>query len=150
METRELIWIEMMKFYGLREVPGVASNPLIIKWFKELGYPGIQDDETAWCSLTVNIMAKNSGLEFTGKLDARSWMKIGTEVIEPHLGHIVIFWREKIKGWKGHVALFAGYNSTKNKIWCLGGNQNNQIGMYEYPILTPTFGLLGYRSLNYR
>jgi hypothetical protein len=57
METRELIWFELMKFYGLKEIPGPVNNQTIVAWFKELGYAEIRDDETAWCSLTINIMA---------------------------------------------------------------------------------------------
>lgn len=150
METRELIWLELMKFHGLKEIPGPVDNPVIVAWFREMGFAEIQDDETAWCSLTINIMAKRCGLEYTGKLDAKSWMKAGLPVTVPMIGHVVVFWREKPDAWKGHVGLFAGYNPDKSQIFTLGGNQNNQIGIRAYPVQSFDFGLMGFRELNYK
>lgn len=150
METRELIWLELMKYHGLTEIPGSMNNATIVAWFKEMGYSEIQDDETAWCSLTVNIMAKRCGLEYTGKLDARSWMKIGIGVTDPKVGHLVVFWRGQKTGWQGHVGLFAGWSKDKKQIYTLGGNQNNQIGIRAYPVAGFDFGLLGFRELNYK
>ena len=147
METRELIWLEMMKYYGLTEIVGQIDNPTIVGWFKELGFPDIQDDETAWCSLTVNIMARRCGLENTGKLDARSWMKIGTEIKDPNIGHVAVFYRNSISAWQGHVGLFAGFTLDKKQILTLGGNQGNMLTIRAYPVISPTLGLLGYREL---
>lgn len=149
MEPRDRLWLEMIKYHGLKEIPGPVDNPVIVSWFKELGYPEIQDDETAWCSCCLNIMAKKAGLEYTGKLDARSWMKTGTGVTNPLPGHVVVFWREKKDGWKGHVGLFAGYNTDKSQIFTLGGNQGNMLGIRAYPVSAFDFGLLGFRELNY-
>jgi len=147
MENRELLWLELMKYYGLAEIPGPVDNEVIVKWFHELGFD-VDDDETAWCSLTINIMAKNLGLPYTGKLDARSWMKIGTQIFtEPKIGHITVFWRGERYGWQGHVGLFAGFNKEKDHIYTLGGNQGNMIGIRAYPVNSPTFGLLGYREI---
>lgn len=149
MEPSEKIWLELMKHHGIKEAPGPVHNPVIVAWFKELGFAEIQDDETAWCSLTINIMAKRCGLEYTGKLTARSWMKIGKSTDDPHVGDVVVFWRENKTGWKGHVGLFAGFNKDKTHIFTLGGNQNNMIGLYPYSVTAVDFGLLGYRQLNY-
>lgn len=139
----------MMKYYGLVEVPGPKHNPIILQWFEELGYPEIKDDETAWCSLTVNIMAKRLGLEHSGKLDARSWMKTGKSVdsTSPKIGHIVVFYRNSTASWQGHVGLFAGWSKDKKGIWTLGGNQKNMITISEYPVISPMVGLLGFREL---
>lgn len=150
MEPREIIWLEIMKYHGIAEIPGPVSNPIITGWFKELGYPEIQDDETAWCSLTINIMAKRCGLEYSGKLDARSWMKIGKATDDPHVGDVVVFWRGQRSGWQGHVGLFAGYDADKKKIFVLGGNQGNMLGIRAYPVNSFDFGLLGFRQLNFK
>lgn len=148
MEPRELMWLELMKFYGLSEIPGEVDNQTIVDWFKELGHPEIKDDETAWCSLTINIMAKRLNLPYSNKLDARSWMDIGKFILEPKLGHITVFWRgERNGGWQGHVGLFAGYNSDKTQIYTLGGNQGNMISLRAYPVNSANFGLLGFREL---
>ena len=148
METRELMWLELMKYYGLKEITGPVDNEIIVAWFKELGFPQVQDDETAWCSLTINIMARRLNLTHTGRLDARSWMNVGKAITEPRIGHIVVFWRvAKITGWQGHVGLFAGYNEDKTKILTFGGNQGNMIGIMPYPVSSPSFGLLGFREI---
>lgn len=149
MEPRELIWLELMKYYGLKEIPGPVHNTIILAWFKDLGYPEIDNDETAWCSLAINKMAKDCGLEYSGKLDARSWMKVGKSTDTPHIGTVTVFWREQKAGWKGHVGLFAGYNKDKSQIITFGGNQNNMIGFYSYPVAAADFGLLGFREINY-
>jgi hypothetical protein len=92
-------------------------------------------------------MAKRLGLEYSGKLDARSWMKIGKEISEPKIGHVVVFYRNNIKSWQGHVGLFGGFTLDNKQVLTLGGNQNNQICLRPYPILTPELGVLGYREL---
>lgn len=149
METRELIWQEMIKYHGLSEIPGPINNPTIVAWFKEIGFPEVQDDETAWCSLAMNIAAKRTGLERHKFLDARGWMKIGKAITEPKIGHVVVFWRGKLKGgWQGHVGLFAGYSEDKSKIIVLGGNQGNMLGLRAYPKDSAEFGLLGFRELS--
>ena len=150
MEPRELIWLELMKYYGLKEILGPLSDKTIMSWFKEFGYDWVEDDSTtAWCSLTMNKMAKDCGLEYTGKLDARSWTKVGKSIDVPHIGDLVVFWREKKTAWQGHVGLFAGYNKEKTQILTFGGNQGNMIGIAPYPIEAADFGLLGFRELFY-
>jgi len=147
MTNNEKLWFELMKNYGLKEIEGAVDNPIIVGWFAELGYPHIKDDETAWCSLALNIAAKRAGLPYSGKLDARSWMKIGKEASEPKLADIVVFWRGQKTGWQGHVGLFAGYTEDKSGIFVLGGNQGNMLGIRKYPVNTAAFGLLGFRTL---
>jgi uncharacterized protein (TIGR02594 family) len=147
MEPREQIWLEMMKYYGLSEIPGEMDNPTIVSWFAELGYSEIQDDETAWCSLLVNIACKRLNFPYTGKLNARSWNRIGMQTINPKIGDFALFYRMKRTSWQGHVGLFAGYSLDKKTIWTFGGNQNNKIWIVGYPVISPDFGLLEYRTL---
>lgn len=149
MEHRELMWLELMKYYDMAEVNGPMSNKIIIEWFKELGYDWVVDDsETAWCSLAINIVCKRLGLPYTGKLTARSWLRIGKQVLFPEIGDIAIFYRVKRTSWQGHVGLFAGLSIDKKKIWTLGGNQNNRICITGYPKDSIDFGLLEYRTNN--
>jgi uncharacterized protein (TIGR02594 family) len=147
MEPREQIWLEIMKYYGLCEVPGEIDNPTIVGWFAELGFPQIKDDETSWCSLLMNIACKHLNFPYTGKLTARSWNRIGKQTIHPGLGDFAIFYRGSRTSWQGHIGLFAGYNEDKSKIWTLGGNQQNKIWLVGYPVASPDFGLLEYRTL---
>ena len=133
---------DMLSNYGLAEVDGPNSNPKIIEFFREIGYDWVTDDSaTAWCSAVVNYFAKKNGYQRSGKLDARSRLKVGERILEPELGDIVVFWRGSPDSWKGHVGLFI--NQTTEFVYCLGGNQSNEIRISAYRRDT----VLGYRRL---
>ena len=140
---RIAMYLKASEFYGLTEIPGEQNNPQIVKFFKDIGQEWVQDDETAWCAAFISWIALQCGCERSGKLNAKSWLGIGTKVEKPQLGNIVIFWRESISSWKGHVGLYVGEN--RNYIYCLGGNQNNQVNVRAYPKRQ----LLEYRTLEY-
>jgi len=117
---------------GIKEIPGKKDNPEVLKYFNEIGFNGSKlKDETAWCSAYANWVCKTAGLPFTGKLNARSWNKIGSKVTNPKLGDVVVFWRESPQSWKGHVAFFI--RETRNWVYVLGGNQNNEVKISAYP-----------------
>ena len=118
--------------YGVKERAGSKDNQRILQYFNDLGYQGSQlHDETAWCSAFVNWVAKQSGYEYSGSLVARSWLQIGTSIVKPKPGDIVVFWRESPSSWKGHVAFFI--KETKGYVYVLGGNQNNRVCIKAYP-----------------
>lgn len=128
--------------YGIKEIVGKQHNPEVLKYFTEIGHSWVKNDETAWCSAFINWVAKKSGLEYSGKLDARSWLKVGDKVKIPRRGDVVIFWRGSKDSWMGHVGLFI--RETPNWVYVLGGNQSNQVKISAYP----KNKLLGYRRLN--
>lgn len=136
------MYLKASEFYGLEEVPGGEHNQIILDWFADIGFTWVKNDETAWCSCFINWVALKCGCERSFKLDARSWLKIGKDVLVPKLGHVVVLWREKKTGWKGHVGLFAGKNPNGD-IYVLGGNQNNKVNIKLYN----KYKLLGYRKL---
>ncbi len=127
--------------YGIKEISGKEDNPEVLKYFDEIGFDGSKlKDETAWCSAFANWCVLKSGQEPTRKLNARSWLKWGKEILKPKFGSIVVFWRESPDSWKGHVGFFvcerAGWT------YCLGGNQANQVKITAYP----TSRVIGYRE----
>ena len=126
---------------GVKEVVGKKNNPIIVNYAQEIGHKWITTDETAWCSIFVNWVAQKCDRVSSGKLNARSWLKIGKPVSNPKIGDVVVFWRESPGSWKGHVAFFV--RETKNWVYVLGGNQNNQVKISAYPKTK----LLGYRRL---
>ena len=141
----EDLLIEVLKHYGLKEIEGTQSNPEILAFFQELGYDWVNDDSTtAWCSAALSYYAKKCGYEYNTTLSARDWLKLPLPIVvlKPSLGDIVVFWRESQSSWKGHVGLFIAQDN--NIIYCLGGNQNNQISISGYP----RDQLLGYRQLH--
>jgi uncharacterized protein (TIGR02594 family) len=137
------MFLRASEFYGLREIPGEQNNPQILKFFKDIGHQWVQDDETAWCCAFIDWIALKCDCERSMQLNARSWLYIGRKTIKPQLGDIVIFWRESINSWKGHVGLYI--NQDEKYIYCLGGNQNNQVNIKSYP----KSQLLEYRTLDY-
>ncbi len=128
--------------YGIKEIPGSVDNPQIVKYFSEIGHSWVKDDETAWCSAFVNWVAKQSGHEYTAKLNARSWLNAGIEVSTPQIGDIAVFWRKGRHSAYGHVAIYI--NEDSNNVYVLGGNQSNQVCIQAYP----KSRLLQYRRLN--
>ncbi len=132
-----------MREYGVEETKGGLHNPTILKYFQESGNEWVHDDETAWCSAFMNAMAIRAGLEYSGKLNARSWLDVGQEVESPMPGDVIIFWRSSPDSWKGHVGIYINHDEDGNHINVLGGNQSNKVCISGYD----KGRLLGYRRL---
>ena len=140
--TMEALVLEMLKVYGLKEIVGPEHNAEIVKFFKEIGFDWVKDDETAWCSAALNYFCKKLGLQRSGKLDARSWLKVGTKIDTPQLGDIVVYWRNDPASWEGHVGIYI--SEDNGLIYTLGGNQGNMLQISPYA----KDRVLGYRRLN--
>lgn len=119
---------------GVEEFVGEKNNPEVLKYAKETKIAGVTTDEIAWCSTFVNWVAWKSGLQYSGKANARSWLNVGTKVTIPEPGDIVVFWRESPQSWKGHVGIFLGVSFDKKRVYCLGGNQGNRVSVSAYNI----------------
>jgi len=128
---------------GVKEIPGSDHNELILAYAHEAGFEWVNDDETPWCSIFVNWVAKKAGYIQSKNAAARSWLTIGQNVAQPEPGDLVIFWREHLDSWKGHVGFFLGFDSTLERIYVLGGNQGNQVSITAYS----EEQLLGFRKL---
>lgn len=131
---------------GEKEIKGSEHNEQIISYAEETGISGITTDEIPWCSTFVNWCAMKADLPYSGKPNARSWINTGKTTTDPTPGDIVVFWRESIRSWKGHVGIFMGFNHDNSKVFCLGGNQNNEINISEYN----ADRVLSFRSLEKR
>jgi uncharacterized protein (TIGR02594 family) len=138
----EDLLLELLRNYGLKEIDGSLSNPEIIAMGKFLGYKIKDDSTTAWCSLCLNFYAKKMGYEYSNKLNARSWLSVGTEVMVLQMGDVVVYWRNRKDSWEGHVGLYI--SEENGLIWTLGGNQNNGLNISLYN----KNRVLGYRKLN--
>lgn len=139
--TRKRVLDAAFAYYGEKEVEGPDSNPDIIKMFENWGAGWQKDDsKLAWCAIFMNEVLKEAGCIYSGKLNARSFLKEGVETKEPLPGDIVIFWRSSPSSWKGHVGLFV--REDDDYIWCLGGNQSNQVNVRRYD----KSRVLGYRT----
>jgi uncharacterized protein (TIGR02594 family) len=123
-----LPWLqEAQRLIGVREAPGEADNPDLIKWAVDLDidYP---DDQIAWCGLFVaHCIGSTLGAEPlpANPLGARSWLKFGAPC-KPQPGAVMVFWRVSRNGWQGHVGFYAGENASKGYL-ILGGNQSDSV-----------------------
>ena len=130
--------------YGVREIVGSQHNPEVLKYFAGIGHEWVHEDEVAWCGAFMSWCCKGAGLEYSRKLNARSWMDIGEHVQNPLPGDIVIFWRSSPQSWKGHVGFYI--NQIGHYINLLGGNQKNMVCIQPYHVNK----LLMYRRLKLR
>ncbi len=129
---------------GEKEISGPEDNPTIVNYAKEAGFDWVNDDETPWCSIFVNWVAKKAGLKASGKTNARSWLLEGLNVdTSPDPGDVVIFWRDSPDSWLGHVGFFLGFSIDGERVYCLGGNQGNQVSVSAYS----SENVLGFRRL---
>lgn len=114
---------------GTEEIPGQKHNDQIVAYAHESGMEWVNDEETPWCSIFMNWCAMKAGLTRSRKANARSWLNVGWKIDVPEPGDVVIFWRGSKDSWKGHVGLFLGYSIDDEHIFCLGGNQGNQVSI---------------------
>ena len=116
---------------GIKEIRGKQDNPEVTKYFESCGLTF--KDETAWCSAFANWIAKTSGLKYSGKLNARSWVEVGMKVKASNvkLGDVLVFWRESKSSWKGHVGFYI--SEDEDNYYVLGGNQSNMVCIKPYP-----------------
>ena len=122
-----------LRFVGVSETQGVASNPLVLTMLK-LDQEWPEGDHVAWCSAFMNFIAWMLRLPRSKKLNARSWLEIGQPVglEEATPGYdVVVFWRKSKEGAFGHVGLYAGREG--NDILVLGGNQSDRVSIDRYP-----------------
>ena len=118
--------------FGLSEVAGSKSNPRILKAISEAAEWLEKDDsETAWCGCIMGLWFKELGLERPKAwYRAANWASVGREVklSEAQPGDVVVMAR---KGGK-HVTLFSKVKG--DMVYCLGGNQGNQVNVSGYNV----------------
>lgn len=125
-------WYEVaQQEIGVKEVPGVRSNPRILEYFAHTRLGGnALNDSTAWCSAFVNFVMDKAGYKGTRRANARSWLDWGEKLHEPRLGCITVLWRTHPDSPQGHVGFLSAV--LPNRVVLLGGNQNNEVGNHEY------------------
>ena len=126
---------------GNEEFAGDRDNPEVMKYYHEIGHEWVAHDEVAWCAAVVNWVLMKCGYEYTGMLNARSFLEIGEVTDSPEIGDIAVFWRISPDSAYGHVAFFL--RELSGYVYVLGGNQSNQMSVSKYPVAR----LLSYRKL---
>ena len=113
-------WAEL----GVHEIPGSASEPEILRYFREAGDTSVASEDTPWCAAFAGAMLRRSGYPGTGSLLARSYLGWGTALDSPRLGAVTVLSRGQ-DPTLGHVGFYVG--ETADKLFLLGGNQGQAV-----------------------
>lgn len=134
-----------LHYYGLKEISGTEDNPVIVRMFHDLGFDFIDDDETAWCSVSMCWLAMQTKYEHPNSMLARDWLGVGEIITVAEHGYgepvVAVFWRVSPNSIYGHVGM--PITERDGYIYTLGGNQNNEINITPYSKTR----LLGFRKL---
>lgn len=124
--------IEGLNLHGVKETPGNANTPEIMRWLRDLDEGGVtikgySADSIAWCGLYAAIVCyrrMRSGPEVVqNPLWARNWANYGTAAESPMLGDVLVFSR----GSGGHVGFYIA--EDKSCYHVLGGNQGDAVSI---------------------
>jgi uncharacterized protein (TIGR02594 family) len=129
------IWLSLAAAdLGIAEIVGSKNNPKVVAMFRDAGFSGVTNDETAWCAAFVGAKLRLSGLKSSGSLAALSYDAWGIKLPRPAIGAIGFKKRKNSRGVVigGHVFFIAGWTATH--VLALGGNQNNRVSIAEIPI----------------
>lgn len=126
--TKQSWILEAEKHLGLKEVPGKASNPTILKWLKTLK-AWWSEDSTPWCGTFVAHCFQQNKYDLPKHwYRAKDWLNWGQMLESPIYGCVVVFDR---KGG-GHVGFVVGVDE-KGNLMVLGGNQGDEVNIRAFP-----------------
>ena len=141
----------MQRYIGMKEVPGVASNPQILKMLT-LDQKWPKDDSVPWCGAALNYVCWQLRLPRSKSLMARSWLSVGTPIAlkEAKPGYDVIILKRggpnqpgpTVLNAPGHVGLFSGLEGFI--VYVLAGNQGDSVSVAPFK----TSLVLGVRRLS--
>lgn len=118
---------------GQKEVKGANHNERILEYQETTGLD-FGNDEVAWCSIFANWVAMQANLPMSNNAMARSWLNVGKKTEWPQPGDIVVFWRISMNSAFGHVGFFLGFTQSGKSIYCIGGNQDDEVNIQTFPI----------------
>lgn len=116
-----------LKYYGLHEVEGAGSNPVIMKMAESLN-PQVaafyKEDDMAWCAVFAGFLLKTIGEPIPAGYDAMralSYAQCGQPQRQAMLGDMLVLERQG----GGHVCFYVG--EDQNNFFVIGGNQRNMV-----------------------
>lgn len=129
----------LMAYSGYNE-NNADQNAALAAFIKQNAGLNINPASTAWCAAVLNAALGASGVQGTGKLNARSFLNWGIPVDQPQPGDVVVFSRGPAGSGLGHTGIYMGSNPD-GTIRVLSGNHADAVGVDNFS----TSNLLGYR-----
>ncbi len=130
-------WLKQAQSYlGVREYPGAASNPLILRFWQLARLAGIKDDRVPWCSGFACAVMEEVGIRSPRSDGARSWLTWGSPLREPVQGCVVVLQRPG-----GYHVGFAIGQDNDGRLLLIGGNQGDAVSIAAFDRAR----VLGYR-----
>lgn len=124
-----------LQYYGVKEIKGAKSNPVILDMARGIGCGDIYtQDDTSWCAVFINHLIRITGkppVDYKNDrynlLRAKWLLNWGNAVKkgDEQLGDIMVFDREG----GGHVGILIAHSETSFHI--LGGNQSDSVNIIE-------------------
>lgn len=134
-------WLKLARAeIGVKEAPGEANNPIVLRYYADAGHPQINADSVHWCAAFVGAMLERSGFSSPKSLMARSYLQWGKTLAKPYPGCVAVFSRGDPRGTEGHVGFYVG--EDERGILVLGGNQGDAVSIAPQSRAR----LLGYRA----
>jgi uncharacterized protein (TIGR02594 family) len=116
---------------GQAEVPGAGDNPRITEYFAGAGHPEVVKDSVPWCAGFVGWCLAQDGIDGTGSLMAKSYLRWGEALQMPRKGCVVVMQRGNDPA-SGHVGFF--HSKAGNRVMILGGNQGDKVSLAGFPV----------------
>jgi uncharacterized protein (TIGR02594 family) len=124
-------WLdEAWREFGQAERKGAASNPRIVKLYKDAGHGKVDHDGVAWCAAFLGACLERAGQRGTRSLMARSYMQWGQALDAPRTGAVAVLDRTSNPAL-GHVGFIVG--ETDTALLLLGGNQGDAVSVAQFP-----------------
>lgn len=129
------------RFVGVKETPGMASNPIILAMLRlDNAFPA--GDDVAWCAAFTSWVAWLLRLPRSKSLAARSWLQVGLpiDLDDARPGFDVVVLQRgggeqpgpDVIAAPGHVGYFAGLDGSS--VLILGGNQSDAVSIAPFPV----------------
>ena len=137
---------------GAREVGGNNCGPWVKKYLKPAGL----NEGNAWCASFVSWCYLQAGGDDKSKMPfpycpgarallkefkEKGWASAPQSGYEPKPGDIVVWWREKLEGWQGHVGLV--HQLKNGMLYTIEGNKSTRVQGFSY-VFSRMEKLLGY------
>lgn len=132
---------------GAGEIGGNNRGPFVRKYLN-----GKAPEGTSWCAAFISwcYAQHPAGIPFPYAVSARTllaefkkrgWAHEPGSAYRPQPGDIVVWWRERLAGWKGHAGLV--HHLRDGVLYTIEGNRSPKVQGFSY-VLSRMHKLLGF------